>query len=164
VDIKGLTGKKRNTPLFLQEAFMQMIDILRQVRDPDGFELAKDQIFKLAREKLTMLERREFAVEELAIRVQLTKNIEAYTKTTPQHVKAAKQLQKAGQEVKAGDIIAFVKTTGNNVKPVEQATPQDIDTSKYKDLVKSTFEQVLDALGIEWFDTIGMRTLDTFFG
>jgi DNA polymerase I len=164
VDIKGLTGKKRNTPMFLQEAFMQMIDILRQVRDPDGFEVAKDQIFKLAREKLTMLERREFAVEDLAIRVQLTKNLEAYTKTTPQHVKAAKLLKKAGQEVKAGDIIAFVKTTGNNVKPVEQATVQDIDTAKYKDLVKSTFEQVLDALGIEWFDTIGMRTLDTFFG
>ena len=164
VDIKGLTGKKRNTPLFLQEAFMQMIDILRQVRDPDGFELAKDQIFKLAREKLTMLERREFAVKDLAIRVQLTKNLEAYTKTTPQHVKAVKLLRKAGQEVKAGDIIAFVKTTGNNVKPVEQATAQDIDTAKYKDLVKSTFEQVLDALGIEWFDTIGMRTLDTFFG
>ncbi|MFX0168858.1 MAG: DNA-directed DNA polymerase I [Candidatus Hodarchaeota archaeon] len=163
VDIKGLTGKKRNTPAFLQDAFMQMIEILRQVRDPDGFELAKEQILRLAREKLSMLERREFAVEDLAIRVQLTKNLDAYTKTTPQHVKAAKQLQEAGREVKAGDIIAFVKTT-SGVKPVEQTTVQDVDTSKYKELVKSTFEQVLDALGIEWFDTIGMRTLDTFFG
>ena len=87
----------------------------------------------------------------------------AYVKTTPQHVKAARQLQKAGKEVVAGDIIAYVKTTGG-VKPVEQATAQDIDIAKYKDLVKSTFEQVLDALGIEWLDTIGMRRLDTFFG
>jgi DNA polymerase elongation subunit (family B) len=163
VDIKGLTGKKRNTPLFLQVAFMEMIDILRQVRDPDGFTSAKERILRLAREKLTMLERREFNVEDLAIRVQLTKNLEAYTKTTPQHVKAAKQLRDAGKEVTAGDIIAFVKTTGG-VKPVAQATTQDIDVSKYKDLVKSTFEQVLDALGVEWLDTIGMRRLDTFFG
>jgi DNA polymerase elongation subunit (family B) len=163
VDIKGLTGKKRNTPAFLQEAFMEMIDILRQVRDPDGFALAKDRILRLARDKLAMLERREFNVEDLAIRVQLTKNLDAYTKTTPQHVKAAKQLQEAGKEVAAGDIIAFVKTT-SGVKPVEQANAQDIDVSKYKDLVKSTFEQVLDALGIEWLDTIGMRRLDTFFG
>jgi DNA polymerase I len=110
-----------------------------------------------------MLERREFDVKDLAIRVQLTKNLSAYTKTTPQHVKAALQLQKAGKEVGAGDIIAFVKTT-DGVKPVEQAAVQDIDVSKYKDLVKSTFEQVLDALGIEWLDTIGMRRLDTFFG
>jgi DNA polymerase elongation subunit (family B) len=163
VDIKGLTGKKRNTPAFLQVAFMQMIDILRQVRNPDDFAAAKNRILRLAREKLTMLERREFQVEDLAIRVQLSKNVDAYVKTTPQHVKAARQLQKAGKEVTAGDIIAFVKTTGG-VKPVEQATAQDIDITKYKDLVKSTFEQVLDALGIEWLDTIGMRRLDTFFG
>jgi hypothetical protein len=163
VDIKGLTGKKRNTPIFLQEAFMEMIEILSRVRDPDGFASAKDRILQLAREKLTMLERREFDVENLAIRVQMTKNLEAYTKTTPQHVKAARQLQQAGKEVTAGDIIAFVKTT-DGVKPVEQADVKDIDVSKYKDLVKSTFEQVLDALGIEWLDTIGMRRLDTFFG
>jgi DNA polymerase I len=163
VDIKGLTGKKRNTPAFLQEAFMQMIDILRQVKTPDEFAHAKDRILRLAREKLTMLERREFQVEELAIRVQLTKALEAYVKTTPQHVKAAKQLRDAGKDVGAGDIIAFVKTT-SGVKPVEQASVQDIDIGKYKDLVQSTFEQVLDALDIEWIDTIGMRRLDTFFG
>ncbi len=163
VDIKGLTGKKRNTPAFLQAAFMQMIDILSQVRDPQGFTLAKNRILKLAREKLTMLERREFQIEDLAIRVQLTKNLDAYVKTTPQHVKAARQLKEVGREITAGDIIAFVKTTGG-VKPVETATVQDIDVAKYKDLVKSTFEQVLDALGIEWLDTIGMRRLDTFFG
>jgi DNA polymerase I len=163
VDIKGLTGKKRNTPDFLQRAFSQMIDILRQVRNPDDFNAAKNRILKLAREKLTMLERREFQVKDLAIRVQLTKNLDAYVKTTPQHVKAAQQLRAAGKDVTAGDIIAFVKTTGG-VKPVEQATIQEIDISKYKDLVQSTFEQVLDALGVEWLETIGMRRLDTFFG
>ena len=65
--------------------------------------------------------------------------------------------------VTEGDIIAFVKTV-NGVKPVEKTTPQEVDVAKYKDLVKSTFEQVLDALGIEWLDTMGMRRLDTFFG
>lgn len=163
IDIKGLTGKKRNTPAFLQEAFMQMVEILRQVQDPDGFAEAKDRILRLAREKLTMLERRDFKVEDMAIRVQISKPLDAYVKTTPQHVKAARQLQAAGREITAGDIIAFVKTVGG-VKPVEHASIQEIDISKYKELVKSTFEQVLDALGIEWLDTIGMRRLDTFFG
>jgi DNA polymerase I len=163
VDIKGLTGKKRNTPAFLQEAFMQMVEILRQVQTSDDFAAAKDRILRLAREKLTMLERREFDVADLAIRVMLTKPLDTYKKTTPQHVKAAKLLEETGREVGAGDIIAFVKTV-NGVKPVERATAQEIDVPKYKDLVKSTFEQVLDALGIEWLDTMGMRRLDTFFG
>ncbi len=163
VDIKGLTGKKRNTPLFLQKAFMQMVDILRQVQTPRDFSTAKDRILRLAREHLARLERREYPIEELAIRMQITKPLESYVKTTPQHVKAARQLQDAGRDVSAGDIIAFVKTVGG-VKPVEQASIQDVDIAKYKDLVKSTFEQVLDALGIEWVETIGIRTLDTFFG
>jgi DNA polymerase I len=163
VDIKGLTGKKRNTPAFLQGAFMQMVEILRQVRTADDFAAAKDRILRLAREKLTMLERREFNVADLAVRVMLTKPLETYTKTTPQHVKAARLLQESGREVVSGDIIAFVKTV-NGVKPVEKTTPQEVDVAKYKDLVKSTFEQVLDALGVEWLDTIGMRRLDTFFG
>jgi DNA polymerase elongation subunit (family B) len=163
VDIKGLTGKKRNTPLFLQRAFMQMVDILRQVQSPRDFDAAKERILRLAREHLTKLERREFPVEELAIRMQLTKSPESYVKTTPQHVKAARQLIEAGRDVSAGDIISFVKTVGG-VKPVEHASIQDIDVAKYKELVKSTFEQVLDALGIEWIETIGIRRLDSFFG
>jgi DNA polymerase I len=163
VDIKGLTGKKRNTPAFLQKAFMQMVEILRQVRTADDFAAAKDRILRLAREKLTMLERREFDVADLAIRVMLTKPLDTYKKTTPQHVKAAKLLQESGREVESGDIIAFVKTV-NGVKPVERTTPQEVDVPKYKELVRSTFEQVLDALGIEWLDTMGMRRLDTFFG
>ncbi len=163
VDIKGLTGKKRNTPLFLQRAFMQMVEILRQVQSPGDFAAAKERILRLAREHLAKLDRRDYPVEELAIRMQITKPPDSYVKTTPQHVKAARQLIRAGRDVSAGDIIAFIKTT-DGVKPVEHASIQDIDISKYKDLVKSTFEQVLDALGIEWNETIGIRTLDTFFG
>ncbi len=163
VDIKGLTGKKRNTPLFLQRAFMQLVEILRQVQTPSDFTTAKDKILRLAREHLAKLERREFSVEELAIRMQISKPLDSYTKTTPQHVKAARQLEEAGRDISAGDIISFVKTT-KGVKPVEYASIQDIDIAKYKALVKSTFEQVLDALGIEWIETIGIRRLDTFFG
>ena len=163
VDIKGLTGKKRNTPAFLQEAFMEMIRILSQVKSPEDFNAAKERILRLARENLTKLERREFRVEDLAIRVQVTKSLASYTKTTPQHVQAARQLERAGRRISPGDIISFVKTV-SGVKPVEFASIQEIDVSKYKELVRSTFEQVLDALGIEWIDTIGMRRLDTFFG
>ena len=62
---------------------MQMIDILRQVKDPDEFDAAKARILRLAREKLNLLERREFKVEDMAIRVQLTKPLASYVKTTP---------------------------------------------------------------------------------
>ena len=65
-------------------------------------------------------------MEELAIRMQISKPLDSYTKTTPQHVKAARQLEEAGRDISAGDIISFVKTT-KGVKPVEHASIQDID-------------------------------------
>jgi hypothetical protein len=47
--------------------------------------------------------------------------------------------------------------------PIELAKPSDIDTAKYIELLKSTFEQVLDALNIDFDEAMGERTLESFF-
>jgi len=50
------------------------------------------------------------------------------------------------------------------VKPVQLASKGEIDTEKYLEYISSTFEQVLDALGIEFDELIGVRRLESFFG
>ena len=40
---------------------------------------------------------------------------------------------------------------------------QDIDTKKYKELLTSALEQVLDALGISFEEIIGIKKMDAFF-
>jgi len=96
--------------------------------------------------------------------VMMGRETERYTKTTPQHVKAAKQLQGRGFEVKSGELIAFVKVLGEQgVKPVQLAKIDDIDIQKYMEYLRSTFEQVLDALGVEFEDLIGVKKLESFF-
>jgi DNA polymerase I len=164
VDIKGLTGKKRNTPGFLKQAFQEMVRALAQVHSPEDFDAARKKIKEIARTCYRKLEKREYSLDDLAFRVELTKALEDYKKTTPQHVKAAMQLQKDGAEVKAGDIIYFVKVKGPaGVKPVKQASVNEIDVDKYKDHIKTTFEQVLDALGIEFHEIMGFSKLDAFY-
>ncbi|RLG94294.1 hypothetical protein DRO37_05990, partial [Candidatus Bathyarchaeota archaeon] len=102
-------------------------------------------------------------ISELAFEVVLGKPPKAYTKTTPQHVKAALQLERRGVELKAGDLIRFVKVTKNPyVKPVELATDEEIDTEKYIAYLQSTFDQVLDALGLEFEKIIGLTRLEQF--
>jgi DNA polymerase I len=87
-----------------------------------------------------------------------------YTKTTPQHVKAAKQLEGRGYEVKSGELIAFVKVIGESgVKPVQLARIDEVDIQKYMEYLRSTFDQVLDALGVEFEDLIGVKRLESFF-
>ncbi|MBD3229281.1 MAG: DNA-directed DNA polymerase I [Candidatus Lokiarchaeota archaeon] len=161
VDIKGLSGKKRNTPLFIQNAFREMIDVLSEVHKPEDFDEAKQQIKHIIKRVFKKLKNYEYTPDELAFKVQITKPIEKYS-VIPQHVKAAKILmRKTGADIGKGNIIYFLKTRDpNGVQPAEIANIRDLDVKKYKETVESTFDQVLDALGIDFEELQGKRTLD----
>ena len=104
-------------------------------------------------------------MDELAFNVMLSKSPENYIDTIPQHVKAAKLLKyKLGKEVKAGDIISYVKTsTPPGVKPVTLATLNEIDVKKYLDHLESTFDQLLDSIGYDFDEILGATKLEDFF-
>ena len=166
VDVKGLTGKKKHIPIFIKNAFNDMKDRLAKVKNPAEFEKAKKDIAEIVRERYTRLKRREWeSSSELAFHVVLGEELEHYTKTTPQHVKAAKLLEKTGVELRAGDLISFVKVTREpHVKPVELASKNEIDVDKYIAYLHSTFDQVLDALGLSFDEIIGLTKLERFLG
>ncbi|HDN17823.1 MAG TPA: DNA-directed DNA polymerase I [Candidatus Bathyarchaeota archaeon] len=148
-DVKGLVGKKSSTPLFVKKAFFELLKILSEVKSEEEFEHAKEEIRNYIREVVEKIKKKEIKIEELAFNVMMSKKIEDYT-TLPQHVKAAKMLQQIGREVKEGEIISYVKTVdGNGVKPIELARPEEIDADKYLTILKTTFQQVLEPLGIE---------------
>jgi DNA polymerase I len=100
--------------------------------------------------------------------------LSSYTKTTPQHVKAARILQNNGKEIRAGDLISFVKVIkatsrggaedNSGVKPVELASRNEVDVDKYIAYLQSTFDQVLDALGLSFEEIIGLTRLASFLG
>jgi DNA polymerase I len=165
VDVKGLTGKKKHIPVFIKDAFNQMKERLAKVKTPSEFELAKKDIAGIVRDRYMRLKRREWTENtELAFHVVLGDDLSRYTKTTPQHVKAALILQASGKELKAGDLISFVKVNSNKerVKPVELTYKNEIDTDKYIAYLQSTFDQVLDALGLNFDEIIGLTKLAQF--
>ncbi|MBX5320797.1 MAG: DNA-directed DNA polymerase I [Candidatus Bathyarchaeota archaeon] len=164
VDVKGLTGKKRHIPLFIKKAFDKMKERLAMVKTPADFEKAKKDIIQNIRDCYMRLKRREWeSLSELAFNVVLGEEPERYTKTTPQHVKAARILKEGGIELKAGDLISFVKVVNEpHVKPVELASKNEIDVDKYIAYLHSTFDQVLDALGLDFDEIIGLTKLERF--
>jgi DNA polymerase I len=82
----------------------------------------------------------------------------------PQHVKAAMLLRNSNREVKAGEIISFVKTKGGyGVKPTIQAKPEDIDVEKYVEYASSMFDQVLSALDLSFESVVPRSSLDAFW-
>jgi DNA polymerase, archaea type len=88
-------------------------------------------------------------------------------KGLPQHIKAAKLLTDIGREVKAGDIISYVKTkTNDGVKPVGFAKAEEIDTEKYLETMEATFDQVLSSLNFNFKSLLGkprQANLDELF-
>jgi len=141
-----------------------MKERLAMVKTPADFEKAKKDIAEIVRDCYIRLKRREWkSIEELAFNVVLGEAPEHYVKTTPQHVKAARILEEKGMELKAGDLISFVKVTKEpHVKPVELATKNEIDVDKYIAYLHSTFDQVLDALGLDFDEIIGLTKLERF--
>ena len=163
VDIKGLTGKKKHIPAFIKKAFSEIIEKLGEVKTPADFDRAKREIRDIVRNCYLKLKRREYSLEDLAFHVVLGKIPEGYSKTTPQHVKAARLLQARGYETKAGDLISFVKTTREpHVKPIQLASKDEVDVSKYVGYVRSTFSQLLEPIGLDFDEIIGLRRLDLF--
>jgi len=165
IDVKGLTGKKRHIPVFIKKAFDQMEERLGQVQSPAEFAQAKREIRRIVRERYLKLKQREWGEQpdKLAFHVVLGKEPTYYVKTTPQHVKAALILQEKGYELKAGDLISFVKVAKEpHVKPVQLASNSEIDVDKYVAYLQSTFDQVLDALGLDFEEIIGLTKLERF--
>jgi len=163
-DIKGLTGKKSQTPEFLKKTFYEALDILSKVQSISDFEEARAKTKALLTKMITQLKNRKVPVEELAFNVMMGKETGKYGDTTPQHVRAARLLEEKGREIKAGEIIAYVKTKNPPyVKPVDLAKVDEIDSDKYIEYAHSMFDQMLDALDFSFDEMLGATTLDFFW-
>ncbi len=160
VVIKGMVGKKRNTPDFIKRLFIEIVSEIASIQDPeDAF-----RVIEVIRGKLTdaylRLRYKILTLDEVAFKVGLTKPLSEYKRNTPQHVKAALQLKHYGIEVMPGDIIVFVKVKSKDgVKPIQLAKIVEIDPQKYIDTMKSVLEQLFTPFNITWEEIVGSHKL-----
>ena len=166
VDVKGLTGKKSHTPGFIKTLFYELLDILSEVKDEDGFHSAKKQIGQKIAGWAKKVENRDIPLEQLAFNVMISKSPAEYVKTVPQHIRAAKLLE-SSREIKKGDIISYVKIINKpGVKPVELARQNEIDSKKYMEAMESTLDQITSSMNLDFDEILGkpkQTGLDQFF-
>jgi len=166
VDVKGLTGKKSHTPPFIKKLFYDLLDVLSKVQTMEDFNKAKNEISEKIAICSKKVQAKEIPIEDLTFNVMLSKAVSEYTKTIPQHIRAAKQLE-AIREIKKGDIISYIKIQNKpGVKPAELAKKEEIDSKKYMEFLESTLEQITSSMDLD-FDTIlgkpKQTGLDEFF-
>jgi len=166
VDVKGLTGKKSHTPKFIKTLFFELLDILSEVKTVEEFNAAKNRVSDKIANCARKIQAKEIPLTDLAFNVMTSKAPSDYTKTIPQHIRAALQLQTI-REIKRGDIISYVKILNKpGVRPVEMAKQSEIDAGKYMEFMQSTLEQITSSMDLD-FDTIlgkpKQTGLDQFF-
>jgi DNA polymerase I len=165
VDVKGLTAKKKHTPKIFKDVFSETKKLLAEIQKSEDVPAKRAEILKLVKTTYSKLKQRKWeSNEDLAFHVTLSKRLEDYDKTEPQHVKAAKYLLSKGYNVGQGLEVSYIKTMGKErVKPTNLTKTEEVDVKKYIEFLKSAFNQILEPLGIDWdSDILGVCQLSRF--
>jgi len=147
--VRGLMARRSDAPRFIKALQEAMICLLAHSDDPRE---AGDSLVRLVRQEEANLRRREVDVENLAVKVRLSRDPEEYISSAAQAV-AAKLLRREGFEIHAGQVVRFVyvkpaKAAERRVMPVE-LNPSSYDVERYAQLLWRAYEEVATPLGLK---------------
>jgi DNA polymerase I len=163
IEIKGLMAKKRNTPEFIKDLFNAITEKLSKIESPSDFSEFIMWLEDTLKYYYHGLKRKEITLDQLTVKTTLSKNPSEYTKNMPYHVKAALQLRSHGIDVREGDVVLVVMVKGGGgYKAIQLARQHEIDSERYIERLRSSLEQLLSAIGIEWETIIGGVSLKKF--
>lgn len=149
--IRGLALRRRDTPIFVTETQMKVLNILAQEADPARFPDLLPEVFTTVRERLHLLKRREVPLEELVVRQTLSRELDGYNVLSPAAT-VARQLQREGKELRRGQTVRFIYVRPDpGVYAWDLPKPPDpkmVDNHKYMELALRAAAEVLQPLGV----------------
>ena len=149
LDIKGLSGKKSNTPPFVKRLFNDVLEKLKPIESISDFNEVKQEIRYVMKTVIDDFDK--IPLDQLAFKVMIAKNPAEY-KSKPQAVKAGEQLG----NVEKGQFVEFVKTwVDPKVCPLSMAKRKDIDKQKYMDSLETVMSQICEPMNISMDSLMG---------
>ena len=149
--LRGLACRREDTPLFVAETQMQVLQLLAKEKDPDQLANVLPEVLCMLHERMSALNARNVPVEKLFITQTLSRELIEYRVPSPA-ARAASQLQSIGKNIQMGQRIQFiyVKTKqGVWARGLpDPFHPGGIDIAKYKELLFRAVYEVLQPLGV----------------
>jgi DNA polymerase elongation subunit (family B) len=153
IKMRGIEARRGDTPHFICEAQTKMIEKLAKSSDLRDFLTKIPDALNVLREYAAKLASNRVGVQELLITKRLSKSPSHYSHNVFQAI-AAKQLEKAGFEVSAGQTVRYLivasgcKTVYNRVSAAELLKPKTrYDAEKYLNMLISAGETLLGCFG-----------------
>jgi DNA polymerase II len=149
--IRGIASRREDTPLFIANAQLQVLQILSKEKDPCQLIKLLPEVLNIVHEKMDNLNNRKVPINELLITQTLSRELFDYRVRSPA-ARAAYQLQAIGKNIQMGQRIQFIYIkTKQGVRAwdlLEPFNPTWIDTAKYKELLYRAIYELLQPLGV----------------
>lgn len=161
IKIRGLECRRRDTPQWITEVQMQMIQCLAAAGSDAALPGAVLRAFSVYRKALREFKAELIPLEKLVISGKVSFDLARYKNTTAA-VRAAIQLKEAGKTIKPGQRVRYLLTCGSpDVHAWELPAPKRLvpHTARYVELLTRAAASVLEPFGIspaelkEWSKT-----------
>ncbi len=156
-DLKGLTAIKSNAPGFIQHVFRDCVKALSHVTTAQQYVSAKKDILVLVEKAVKKLRDRRVNLEALVYSVKLYYDpTQRATNTMPQPYQCAVQLMDAGEKLKRGDTVRFVKVNPFSykgktftVRPIEHVKSMtEINVEDYVRNLRTALRQTFEPMNL----------------
>jgi DNA polymerase I len=155
IKIRGIEARRRDTPQFIREAQLEMIRKLSEAFTLESFEAKIPEVLRHLRICAEKLINREIDICDLLIKKRLSKSPSAYNHKIFQAM-AAKQLEKAGFEIYAGQSVQYLIVNSKSRRAEERVLAAKLlkpnteyDVEEYLKMLISAAETLLGVFGYD---------------
>jgi DNA polymerase-2 len=149
IKVRGIEARRRDTPPFIVETQMSLLEILAQAPDAEALKDVLPKAQALVHKRLETLRTGRVPLEKLLVSQKLSRELGEYSSPSPA-ARAVRQMQEAGKVVRPGQRVRFLYTRGRpgvrawNIP--EPPDPRTVDVSRYRTLLERAAETVLNPI------------------
>ena len=147
--VRGIEARRRDTPPFIKQTQLEILNILAQGRDAAGFRSFVPEAVAYAGKRLRALRAGQVPVRELIVTHRLSRQPEEYVVRTAA-ARAARQLIETGVTLSPGERLPFLYVPGPTKVQAWELVEGEIpyDREAYTKLMLRSIESVLIPVGI----------------
>jgi DNA polymerase elongation subunit (family B) len=149
IKARGIELRRGDTPSVISRCQNEIIQELTKAKNSEEFIQRISEVFSVYRKYASKILNREVGLEDLALSKRMSKNPDEYAGNVQQAV-AARQLQRRGLDVTAGQIVKYVILDADNKRPerrivAAQLTNESVryDAERYLALLDDALNNIL---------------------
>ena len=150
--VRGLETRRRDTPVWIAAVQQQLIQVIGEARSYPELQPALQRAYAIYEAAVSQLKAGMVPPEKLVINGKVSYALEAYKSSTAS-VRAARQMQAAGLDIRPGQRIRFIYTNGDpDVFAWDLGQtfhPERLNLSKYLELLAKAGASVFQPFGYD---------------